>query len=376
MRIRTLLVIAVLALVLVGATGGRADAQVIPPWCNRGALPSGALSLICVPPVGWNGDLVVFAHGYVAPNQPLDFYNLQLPDGTSLPNLVQGLGFAFATTSYRQNGLATLEGVDDIRELVAAFGQAGVGEPRRTFLAGVSEGGAVVALLAERSPDLFTGALAACGPIGSFWGQIEYIGDFRVLFDYYFPGIIPGSPIAIPEEVIANWERIYVPRILGALGANPSAAVELLKVAHVPFEASNPATIAQGVIGLLFYNVLGTNDATAKLGGNPYDNRFHWYFGSSNDLRLNLRVRRFAASATALRTLRAFETTGKLTIPLVTLHTTRDNIVPFWHELVYALKVRPTERGRFLPLPSPAFGHCNFTAADVLTVFVALLAIP
>jgi hypothetical protein len=32
-----------------------------------------------------------------------------------------GLGYAFATTTYRQNGLAILEGVDDIRELVAAF---------------------------------------------------------------------------------------------------------------------------------------------------------------------------------------------------------------------------------------------------------------
>ena len=29
--------------------------------------------------------------------------------------------FAFATTSYRQNGLAVLEGLEDVTQLVAAF---------------------------------------------------------------------------------------------------------------------------------------------------------------------------------------------------------------------------------------------------------------
>jgi len=338
-------------------------------------LPSGALGRICVPIAGWNGQLVVFAHGYVAFNEPLAFYHLQLPDGTDIPTLVQGLGFAFATTSYRQNGLVILEGVDDIRELVAAF-RVAVGTPGRTYLTGVSEGGASTALLAERSPQLFTGALATCGPIGSFRYQIDYVGDFRVLFDYFFPGVIPGSAIEIPDYVIANWATLYQPLALGAIAANPTAALELLRVARVPFELSNPATIAESILGLLWYNVFGTNDAVAKLGGNPFDNRFRWYFGSSNDLLLNLRVRRFAASPVALAAMRAYDTSGSLTIPLVTLHTTRDQIVPFLHEVKYLFKVRPRERGLFLPIPIDRYGHCNFTAADVLTAFVTLTLIP
>ena len=40
---------------------------------------------------------------------------------------------------------------------------------------------------------LFSSALAACAPIGSFRQQVNYLGDFRVLFDYYFPGVLPGS---------------------------------------------------------------------------------------------------------------------------------------------------------------------------------------
>lgn len=363
------------ALLLTTLPPARADAQPIPGPCHPGVLPSGALSLICVPAVGWNGQLVAFAHGYVDVREPLDFQNLTLPDGTPLPLLVQSLGFAFATTSYRQNGLAILEGADDIRELVAAF-HTDVGVPLRTFVTGASEGGIVAALLAERSPELFTGALASCGPIGSFRGQLDYFGDFRVLFDYYFPGVIPGSAIAIPPPVIATWESEYVPAILNALTADPAAAVELLSVAGVPFVPGVPATIAQSVIGVLWYNVHATNDARRKLGGNPFDNRDRLYTGSSNDTDLNLRVHRFNASPGALAALREYETSGNLTIPLVALHTTDDEIVPFGHVALYGAKAQPAGRGVFVPMPVARYGHCNFTTAEVLTAFGALVTIP
>ena len=118
---------------------GRAnpDLLAIPGPCVDGILPGGGLSRICVPAAGWNGGLLVYGHGYVAFNEPLGFYNLSLADGTYLPDLVQSLGFAFATTSYRRNGLAILEGVADVRELVAKF-VADVGQPVITYIAGAS----------------------------------------------------------------------------------------------------------------------------------------------------------------------------------------------------------------------------------------------
>ena len=109
---------------------------------------------------------------------------------------MQSLGYAFATTTYRKNGLAILQGVNDIRELVAAFPLADRGVPSKIHLTGVSEGGLVATLLTERSPELFSSTLAACAPIGSFRQQINYLGDFRALFDYYFPRVLPGSPVA------------------------------------------------------------------------------------------------------------------------------------------------------------------------------------
>jgi hypothetical protein len=135
----------------------------------QGTLPHGALYLICVPATGWNGDVVVYAHGYTPVTEPLDFHNL-LPDGTYLPDIVLGQGYAFATTSYRQNGLAILEGSDDIRELVALFPQVTGQTATHTYLTGASEGGLITTLLIEQSPTLFSAGLATCGPIGSFRG--------------------------------------------------------------------------------------------------------------------------------------------------------------------------------------------------------------
>ena len=134
-------------------------------------------------------------------------------------------------------------------------------------------------------------------------------------------------------------------------------------------QPANPATIANTTINMLRYNVRGTNDAVEQLGGNPFGNRLRLYVGSSNDFRLNLLVQRFTASPVARAALAQYETNGNLRIPLVTLHTTADEVIPFWHELLYLPKVDLSDRGRFLPIPAFRYGHCNFTPTEVLTAF-------
>lgn len=361
-------------LLLVLAMPATARAQIVPGACATGLLPGGAGSLICVPALGWNGQLVVFAHGYVDPDEPLGF---QLPvlEGVPLPVVVQSMGFAFAATTYRTNGLAILQGVDDIRLLLTAF-RVSHPAPTRTHVVGVSEGGLVATLLAERFPASVSSTVAACAPIGNFRLQINYLGDFRVLFDYFFPGIIPGSAVAIPPAVIDNWETVYVPAVTAALVANPTRALELMRVARAAYDPSNLATVVTTTLNVLRYNIKGTNDAAVKLGGNPFGNRLTWYFGSSHDLRLNLQVRRFAASPAAIDAMQAYETDGDLKVPLVTLHTTADEAVPFGHELLYLPKVDLSERGRFLPIPIARYGHCNFTTNELLASFGLAVSLP
>ena len=363
-RIVSGVVLAIALLVPVSAL-----AQTPPPLpCAEGTLPSGAKSLICVPPVGWNQQLVVYAPGYAAPGPVLNFRDLTL-GGVNLPALVLSQGYAFATTSYRQNGLAILEGADDIRELVTAF-TVTVAPPQRTFMTGGSEGGLVAALLLEQSPGMFSAGLAACSPIGTFRGQVNYIGDFRVLFDYFFPEVIPGTAIDIPFYVVRDWATKYLPAALAALQANPARALELMRTSGAAFDPSNAvATIGLTAAHLLTYNIVSTTDAAVKLGGNPYGNQFKLYLGSSNDLRLNLRVERFAASAAAVAEMKKYETTGNLTRRLVTLHTTADDLVPFVHEPLYLAKVFLTGHSGLVPLPVNRYGHCNFNANELLTAF-------
>src|SRR5215211_7249054 len=350
----------------------------LPSQVAQGKLDSGALYLICVPATGWNGDLVVYAHGYTPVTAPLGFQNLVLPDDSYLPDLVLGRGYAFATTSYRQNGLAIREGADDIRELAALFPQVNNGQrATHTYLTGVSEGGLITTLLIEQSPTQFSGGLAACGPIGSFRRQINYFGDFRVLFDYFFPGVLPGSPIDIPNSVIANWESTYVPQIKQALADRPLATAQLMSTfigsSGAPLDLSNPATWKPATINLLWYNVFATNDAQQKLGGNPFDNHNRVYRGSANDWLLNKKVERFRADETALKHLVPYETSGRVTRPLVTIHTTGDEIVPYWQERRYLAKVQTSGEGRVVPIPILRYGHCNFTSQEVLASFDLLV---
>jgi pimeloyl-ACP methyl ester carboxylesterase len=322
----------------------------------------------------WNGDLVLYAHGYVAfngsPGIPED--QLKLPDGTSVPGIINGLGFAFATTGYSKNGLAVLEGVDDLLDLVGIFSST-LGQPQHVYLVGPSEGGIVTALSIERHPEVYSGGLAACGPIGNFRSQVDHIGDFRVVFDYFFPELIPGPPDAVPPDVITNWDAVYVPRIKDAIAANPSATAQLLRVTQAPI-GDDPATVEKTVIDVLWYNVFGTNDAKTELRGQPYDNLDRLYQGSDNDLLLNLGAQRMTAEAPALAAMQPYETTGELSRPLVTLHTLGDPIIPYSHEVLYWLKTLATGSGpRLVSLPVVRYGHCQFTAAEVVFGFFVLL---
>jgi pimeloyl-ACP methyl ester carboxylesterase len=349
----------------------------VPGACHDGTLPGGALSRICVPESGWNGVLLVFAHGYIAATEPVNFQHLTLPDGTNIPQVTQALGFAFATTSYRQNGLAVLEGLEDVTQLVAAF-EVMVGQrPAKTFIAGVSEGGLIAALAAERAPHVFDGALSTCGPIGTFRGQVDYVGDFRVLFDFYYPGVIPGPATDVPAVVRDLWDVVFVPVITALVAADPGRALELIRVSRAPIDPADPSTITQTMINVLWYNVFGTNDAVAKLGGNPFDNSTRWYVGSGHDGLLNLLVQRHAADPAALASLQAYETSGAPGVRLVTLHTVADEVIPYGHQIIYGLKADATgSRHRFVSIPIGRYGHCQFTTAEVLTGLAVLVSQP
>jgi hypothetical protein len=326
-----------------------------------------------------NGDLVIYAHGYVTPGLPAAAWLNELTiGGVFLPAALNQAGYAVAASEYSKTGLAILEGMHDTLVLANAArngGISGLAPPAHTFLIGASEGGLVTTLSAEQVPGIYNSAGAACGPIGSFQGQLNYFGDFRVLFDYFFPGVIPGSPVSAADTLAAaaQWQMLSTVAIPDAL-ANTSKTQQLFKVMGIPMP-SDPVTVLNSVLEVLAYNIFGTADAQMELGGQPYDNHTRIYIGSSNDLLLNLQVKRFKADPAALANVAAhYETSGKLMIPLVTTHTLSDPVIPYWHEPLYTVKTLfAGDLLKRVNLPISAYGHCNFTSGDILAAFALVV---
>lgn len=367
-------------LLLGAACGGDSDAPSGPvdegqtpvAGCSDGTLSSGALYRTCFPP-GWNGELVIYAHGYVRPDAPLEIPDDALA-GVSVSDAVTSLGYAYATTSYRANGLVADVAVTDLTDLDTRFRQLYKPDPTVTYVVGASEGGLAAALAAELDPARFSGVLAACGPTGDFGTQVDHIGDFRAVFDFYFPGVLPGSVVEIPDDLRANWETQYLPAVLTAIAGDPGSTQELLEVTGAPVDEGDPASVAETVIGVLWYNVFGTEDAKTRLGGQPFDNGTRAYAGSSDDPGLNAGVARFTAEAAARQALSRFNTSGELTVPVVTLHTTGDPVVPFLHESAYAAKVSGAGATDLLIQQSAdRYGHCAFEAAEIQAAFGTLV---
>jgi hypothetical protein len=326
----------------------------------------------------YNGDMILFAHGYVAPGSPAGTWmsQLALPDGTSLPALLNSLGFGFAASGFSKDGLAITQGIQDTKALTKVIAGLGI-QVRKYFVTGASEGGAIAALSLEND-STYSGGVAVCGPIGSFQKQLDYIGDVRVLFDYFFPGVLttgtPGeSAINIPPALAAGWTGVYAPAVLHALSANPLATLQLISAAQIPI-GLDLRNAPDAILGALWYNVFGTNDAKATLGGNPYDNIGRIYNGSFNDARLNAMVARFAEDPSAVTHLAAYETTGRLHDPLITLHTTADPIVPFWQETLYKSKVDSQGASRqLLQIPVLSYGHCNVNATEASAALLLMV---
>jgi hypothetical protein len=359
---------------------GPGTATTAPMACQEGQQSSGALYRICMPTFPpWNGDLIVYAHGYMNPRDPIRIpeEQLHLPDGTYVPDVVNLMGYAFATTSYSANGLAVSQGLADLEDLVTIFRQAHPAV-NRVLLVGVSEGGLITTLATESSHRVFSGGLALCGPVGDFGKQANYDGNFRVAFDYFFPGLLPGSAISVPETLMDNWDQIYAQNVLLAI-SDPAQAIsvtQLLSVTQAAYDPLNASATASATIsGVLWYNVFATNDALAKLGGQPFDNWSHVYSGSLDDARLNAVVPRYHADLAALQAIAEhYQTSGRPRIPLVTLHNALDPIVPYWHEELYLAKV--TAQGRtawYEARPAaPRYGHCNFTLIEIQSALTAL----
>lgn len=352
--------------------------------CTEGSLPSGdprypaaQLIVTCVPPPGaplrWNGTLVVVVHGYVVPQRSLELPVLDL-NGLNAARVFLNLGFAFATSSFHKNGYAVEQGGEDINALVRHF-NTHVAQARTVLVVGASQGGLITAMLVERHPGLYAGGLAFCGPLGGANLEIQYLGDFRAVFDHYFPHVFDFGVVGVPPDAHQNYDG-YAALVRDALNSDPERREALFRVTGGARDPERPAESAvQTALDVLRYNVFGFNELAEVAGGNPYDNLDRIYAGSDDDAALNRDVERVRARPAARAYLDAYyQPTGELEGPLVTLHTRLDPDVPFEHQARYVETVRAAGRNdRLTAVAVDRYGHCAFRTGEVLGAF-ALLA--
>jgi len=337
-------------------------------------------------PDNWNDlenkNVIIFAHGYIVPTDPLELVDNEI-DGIPVKQIFNEMGWAYATTSYRSNGLAVKDAILDLIDLrlivdTTLTDSHGLYPPDYVFLGGVSEGGLIGTLTVEQYPELFEAAIVTCCPTGDFYKHLQYIGDFHVLFNYFFKedllalGVDMGSPLSVPQETMALWiDGSLQQMIIGTLLQNPEKVAQLINIARVPVDRNDQTAVGMAILDLLKFNIMATNEAIIRLGGNPYNNKSpkRWYWGSANDLQLNKSVERIKAESWDIAHTEVenfYQTSGNLSRPLISMHTSGDHIAPFWHQILYRRKVAENRDIQYQGIvPVKRFGHCTFSLQEV-----------
>ena len=150
----------------------------------------------------------------------------------------------------------------------------------------------------------------------------------------------------------------------------------MTRLASRVFYAANPELVASEIAGMMSEVARNFNDGVTTLGGQVYNNRYRIYFGSGQDFLLNLRIQRFDPDTSVAREVvdNFFETSGQLYDPLVAPHNLPDPRVPFWHELLYALKAASMGAAALhTTVPLLRYGHCNIELPEALAALAILI---
>lgn len=376
---------------------GNVTAETTPtdgPWARivEGETGPGSLYAIYVPRE-WNGDAVVYAHGFRDATGPVD---LRDQDGLfAMRDQLGARGFAVAYSSFSENGFAIKDGAQRTHQLGGQLASVLGGQPTRTFLAGHSLGAGIALDLAERYPRQYDGALLMCGMVGGSRLQTQYVGDVRALFDHYFPGRLPGDPLSYPAG-----QTVTLPQVVAAVQSNPIGLFAIASTLQTPLpwvpagNPMNPATPAfQTMVGSLFgalnFHSRGIGSLMEQTNGHtPFGNDATTYvMGTPVAAPLaptlaavigasNTGVARFTIAPSAENFLdRNFTPTGDLQVPVLTVHNLWDPGVPAFHEAELLRKVTDAGatdmlRQRYLP----TFGHCAIPTATAVQGMTDLVA--
>jgi hypothetical protein len=347
-------------------------------------------------PADWNGELIVWAHGFRGEGERL------WVDPPPVREFLLEEGYAWIASSYRRNsydpGIGVLDTKNATNRAAALWGQ-----PARSYVAGVSMGGHVIGSAIERFPALYDGALPACGVMG----DIE-------LFDYFLDYNLAAAAIAEVEVDYPSetWLDVEVPAIKAELSTAPGGVPgvtgswaaggsplvggansltdegELLKdfvgvrsggTFGPIFDAAwDYWHVLASSTGDFFFD-LGAGDGTiANRSGIVSDNTDTDYAAFGEQFAfLDDDIERVQGSNRARRSQGqqpAPIINGDPSIPVLTIHTLGDLFVPIEMQRVYAAEVAANGKSELLVQRAVRdVGHCTFSDAEWKRSFTDLI---
>ena len=353
----------------------------------------GAAYRIEVPKTGWNGQLVMWAHGYRGTGPDLTV------DTPIMRRYLLDKGYAWAASSYAKNYYDVRAGVEDTNALalnfsaIAATNNRPLATPSKIFITGISMGGHITAAAIDAEAQAtavnkvkYAGAVPMCGVLGDT-ELFNYFAGYQVVAQELAGVPMTSFPVTNFEALTptirsALWSSY--PTQTNAQGDKLKNAVMNLSGGSRPFyaegwsDASNQNNLwaflgDDGTIsGVLAQNVLDTTALTYKIDASSPAT-------TAADTAFNASIFKIkpAPDANRLRRdgLRWIPTTNAdFNVPVVSLHTLGDLFVPFKMEQIFYQRAKAKGSDKFLVQRAIRdVGHCAFTAAEAAAAFDAMV---
>jgi pimeloyl-ACP methyl ester carboxylesterase len=363
-RINTLAVSFMIALELVGCASGmqklsaKGLRHISTPVVANGTLQRAPYRIDI--PEHWNGSLVIFMHGYepkgVSRSEPW-------PQNEATPIFLQR-GYAVAASAYSSQGWAVAEAIPDSERLRQLFVST-YGQPRHTYVVGISLGGLDALATLEQFDKPYDGALSLCGvnvPAPQIFA--DGIVTPLVALEYFFPKAIPLAKAGLVDPTS--------PPMLDPDAIEAQFKTDEGKTATLVQRLQIPRAMLPGAM-MLDYMVL--REMQQRAGGHPVDNTKTNYSGFGDDVSFNRDVHRYAGLPAAMDYVkRNVELTGRIDKPVVLQSVAIDQTIPARFAARYPQLVRDAGRSKNLrTLPAVGEGHCNLTNEQIGKAFDVLI---
>ena len=370
----------------------------------NGSLADGATFKLQCPAGSWNGTLFLYSHGYVVPGTNNPATDVGDPvTGSWLLNH----GFALAGSSYATTGWAIQQALPDQINTLNRFAST-FAQPTRTIAWGHSLGGIITAGLIQRYPGRFSAALPMCGVLSGGVATWNTAADAAFAFQQLIdPSVTvvnitnPGANLTGALTAAANAQQNKQGQarlaLVAALGDTPGWFTPLSpEPGPKDFTAqeANQFEWFSQVDGPFIFALRA--ELEARAGGN-----FSWTTGvnyttqlamsaDSTEVAALYKAAGLSLSADLAKLQSAPQISvdpsaaqyvehnitfdGKISIPVLTMHTTGDGLVVPENEQAYRSVVR---HGGNTSLLRQIFvhraGHCAFTPAETITAARVLL---